>query len=119
MGKNEELRVVAFGDGSGVPPGDVRNCLVGLIGRKKQAEAFNYRFEGGDLSDHSVGNIIIIAALADMTGSFCEGVDREEVEALNVRLQEANLLSVNAEAGVRHDPARFAEEVCEAALVRF
>ena len=54
-----------------------------------------------------------------MTGGFCEGVDREEVEALNVRLQEANLLSVNAEAGVRHDPDRFAEEVREAARVRF
>src|SRR5215210_9453127 len=47
------------------PPGDVRNCLVALAGRKELAEVFNYRFEGGgDLSDHSVGNIII-AALAD------------------------------------------------------
>src|SRR3712207_5344493 len=43
------------------PPGDVRNCLVALAGRKKLAEVFNYRFEGGgDLSDHSVGNIIKI-----------------------------------------------------------
>jgi uncharacterized cofD-like protein len=58
------------------PPGDVRNCLVALAGRRRLAEVFNYRFEGeGDLSDHSVGNIII-AALADMSGSFCEGVDQ-------------------------------------------
>src|SRR5919206_3747801 len=58
------------------PPGDVRNCLVALAGRKKLAEVFNYRFEGGgDLSDHSVGNIII-AALADMAGGFCQGVDQ-------------------------------------------
>jgi uncharacterized cofD-like protein len=58
------------------PPGDVRNCLVALAGRKKLAEVFNYRFEGGgDLSDHSVGNIII-AALADMAGDFCEGEDQ-------------------------------------------
>jgi uncharacterized cofD-like protein len=109
----EELRVVAFGGGTGLPvllrglkdrvgdltavvtvaddggssgrlrqelgvapPGDVRNCLVALAGRRRLAEVFNYRFEGeGDLSDHSVGNIII-AALADMTGSFCEGVDQ-------------------------------------------
>jgi uncharacterized cofD-like protein len=28
------------------PPGDVRNCLVALAGRKKLAEVFNYRFEG-------------------------------------------------------------------------
>src|ERR687895_2912188 len=58
------------------PPGDVRNCLVALAGRKELAEVFNYRFEeGGDLWGHSVGNIII-AALADMGGGFCEGVEQ-------------------------------------------
>lgn len=57
------------------PPGDVRNCLVALAGRKRLAEVFDYRFEGGggELSDHSVGNIII-AALSDMAGDFTEGV---------------------------------------------
>jgi uncharacterized cofD-like protein len=113
MGKYDDLRVVAFGGGTGLPvllrglrdrvgdltavvtvaddggssgrlrqelgvapPGDVRNCLVALAGRKKLAEVFNYRFVGeGDLSDHSVGNIII-AALADMAGGFCEGVEQ-------------------------------------------
>jgi uncharacterized cofD-like protein len=113
MGKYDDLRVVAFGGGTGLPvllrglrdrvgdltavvtvaddggssgrlrqelgvapPGDVRNCLVALAGRKKLAEVFNYRFEGGgDLSDHSVGNLII-AALADMAGGFCEGVEQ-------------------------------------------
>jgi uncharacterized cofD-like protein len=58
------------------PPGDVRNCLVALAGRRRLAEVFNYRFEApGDLNDHSVGNIII-AALADMAGGFCEGVEQ-------------------------------------------
>ena len=59
------------------PPGDVRNCLVALAGRKGLAEVFNYRFEGGggDLSDHSVGNIII-AALSDMAGGFTSGVEQ-------------------------------------------
>ena len=58
------------------PPGDVRNCLVALAGRRRLAEVFNYRFEApGDLKDHSVGNIII-AALADMAGGFCEGVEQ-------------------------------------------
>ncbi|MEW6637909.1 MAG: gluconeogenesis factor YvcK family protein [Actinomycetota bacterium] len=58
------------------PPGDVRNCLVALAGRRRLAEVFNYRFEsGGDLTDHSVGNIII-AALADMAGGFTEGVEQ-------------------------------------------
>src|SRR3712207_3238823 len=113
MDRVEDLRVVAFGGGTGLPvllsglrdrvrdltavvtvaddggssgrirqelgvapPGDVRNCLVALAGRRRLAEVFNYRFEGGrDLSDHSVGNIII-AALSDMAGGFCEGVDQ-------------------------------------------
>jgi uncharacterized cofD-like protein len=58
------------------PPGDVRNCLVALAGRRRLAEVFNYRFEGGvDLRDHSVGNIII-AALAEMSGDFCGGVEQ-------------------------------------------
>src|SRR5919106_2575438 len=113
MSRSEDLRVVAFGGGTGLPvllrglrdrvgalaavvtvaddggssgrlrqelgvapPGDVRNCLVALASRRKLAEVFNYRFEGGgDLSEHSVGNIII-AALADMAGGFCEGVEQ-------------------------------------------
>src|SRR5918998_1960237 len=113
MGGHEDLRVVAFGGGTGLPvllrglrdrvgdltavvtvaddggssgrlrqelgvapPGDVRNCLVALAGRRRLAEVFEYRFEApGDLNDHSVGNIII-AALADMAGGFCEGVEQ-------------------------------------------
>ena len=58
------------------PPGDVRNCLIALAGRKRLAEVFGYRFEGGgELADHSVGNIII-AALSDISGGFCEGVEQ-------------------------------------------
>jgi len=58
------------------PPGDLRNCLVALAGRRSLAEVFDYRFEGGvELRDHSVGNIII-AALADISGGFCEGVEQ-------------------------------------------
>ena len=113
MGRADDLRVVAFGGGTGLPvllrglrdtvgdltavvtvaddggssgrlrqelgvapPGDVRNCLVALAERRGLAEVFNYRFEApGDLNDHSVGNIII-AALADMAGGFCEGVEQ-------------------------------------------
>jgi uncharacterized cofD-like protein len=58
------------------PPGDVRNCLLALARRRELAEVFDYRFEGGgELSEHSVGNIII-AALSDMAGGFCEGVEQ-------------------------------------------
>jgi uncharacterized cofD-like protein len=58
------------------PPGDVRRCLVALAERRRLADVFEYRFESGvELRDPSVGNIII-AALADMSGGFCEGVER-------------------------------------------
>lgn len=58
------------------PPGDVRRCLVALAARRHLADVFEYRFESGaELHDHSVGNLII-AALTDMSGGFCEGVER-------------------------------------------
>ncbi len=57
------------------PPGDVRRCLVALAQRRGLAEMFEYRFEGGvELRDHSVGNLII-AALAEMSGGFAQGVE--------------------------------------------
>jgi uncharacterized cofD-like protein len=58
------------------PPGDIRRCLVALADRRGLAEVFEYRFEGGaELRDHSVGNLII-AALAEMSGGFAEGVQQ-------------------------------------------
>jgi uncharacterized cofD-like protein len=112
MRSTGDLRVVAFGGGTGLPvllrglkdrvgdltaivtvtddggssgrlreelgvapPGDVRNCLVALAQRNELAGVFNYRFTAGDLTDHSMGNIII-AALADMGGGFYEGVEQ-------------------------------------------
>lgn len=56
------------------PPGDVRRCLVALAERRELADVFEYRFEsGGELRGHAVGNLII-AALAEMSGGFLEGV---------------------------------------------
>lgn len=47
---------------------------MALAGRRRLAEVFDYRFEGGvDLRDQAVGNIII-ATLTDISGGFCEGV---------------------------------------------
>lgn len=45
-------------------------------------------------------------------------VDREAVERLGVRLREADLLSDDVGASIRHDADRLAKAVCEAALVR-
>jgi uncharacterized cofD-like protein len=54
-----------------LPPGDVRNCLVALGDPDSElARVFQYRFSAGEgLAGHALGNLII-AALADIDGSF-------------------------------------------------
>ncbi len=58
-----------------LPPGDIRNCLVALSEEDSTlAELFQYRFSAGEgLAGHALGNLII-AALADITGSFSEAI---------------------------------------------
>ena len=55
------------------PPGDLRNCLVALSTRDELAELFQHRFDGGALTGHTVGNLII-AALTEATGDFALAV---------------------------------------------
>jgi uncharacterized cofD-like protein len=53
-----------------LPPGDVRNCLVALADTEPlMRELFQYRFEQGELSGHSFGNLFL-AALQQTTGDF-------------------------------------------------
>jgi uncharacterized cofD-like protein len=59
-------------DRGGLPPGDLRTCLLALAGTGDRpfARLFAHRFEGaGELGGHAVGNLIL-AALADMEGGF-------------------------------------------------
>lgn len=57
------------------PPGDVRNNIVALAKEDLLGKLFSYRFSSvGDLSGHTVGNIIM-AALTRMTGSFGKAVE--------------------------------------------
>lgn len=66
-----------------LPPGDVRRALVALSGASDTLrELFNYRFETGDLRDHSFGNIFL-TALEKMTGSFGDAV-KEAARVLNI-----------------------------------
>lgn len=52
-----------------VPPGDIRQCLLGLSNADKELkEIFSYRFESGQFKGHTVGNIIL-ASLEKITGS--------------------------------------------------
>lgn len=52
------------------PPGDLRRCLVAL-GEPDSvwAQAYEHRFEAGELEGHALGNLII-AGLAATTGDF-------------------------------------------------
>ncbi len=52
------------------PPGDIRKCLIALTSDGSiWRDLFEYRFEGADVSGHSLGNLII-ASLSDLTGDF-------------------------------------------------
>lgn len=52
------------------PPGDIRKCLIALTPEESVwRRLFDYRFEAADVVGHSLGNLII-AALAEIEGSF-------------------------------------------------
>src|SRR3989344_21191 len=56
------------------PPGDLRQCLVGLSYTEEHLkQLFNFRFESGELKGHTAGNIIL-AALEKITGSVDEAL---------------------------------------------
>lgn len=50
-----------------LPPGDLRMALAALARDRELAELLQYRFTRGDLSGHSLGNLIIVA-LQDLSG---------------------------------------------------
>lgn len=57
------------------PPGDVRRCLLALTPDPSLwSELFAHRFTQGDVSDHSLGNLILVA-LTDLFGDFATAVD--------------------------------------------
>jgi len=60
-----------------LPPGDARNCLAAMASDPEGAPArlFSYRFPLGEgLAGHALGNLVI-AALADIEGSFPAALD--------------------------------------------
>ncbi len=57
-----------------LPPGDVRQCLVALSDSPKVRDMFQYRFDSGTLSGHTLGNMLL-SGLERMTGDFTEAVE--------------------------------------------
>lgn len=61
------------------PPGDVRRCLLALAPEPTLwSELFAHRFEGGDVHEHSLGNLIL-AALTDLFGDFRSAIATAEM----------------------------------------
>ncbi len=63
-----------------LPPGDIRNCLVAMSADENglAARMFQYRFPHGEgLAGHALGNLVL-AALADITGSFPAAIEHAE-----------------------------------------
>jgi uncharacterized cofD-like protein len=60
------------------PPGDVRRCLLALTSEPSLwSELFAHRFQGADVNEHSLGNLIL-AALTDLYGDFAKAVETAE-----------------------------------------
>ena len=72
-GSSGRLRGMGF-----PPPGDVRRCLLALTPEPSLwSELFAHRFTGGDVAEHSLGNLIL-AGLADLFGDFDTAVTTAE-----------------------------------------
>jgi len=66
------------------PPGDIRNCLVALAKEENlMSSLFLYRFDRGDVSGHSFGNLLI-AALSEITGDFISAI-KQASSILNIK----------------------------------
>ncbi len=61
-----------------LPPGDIRRIIAALSDHLHGTEMMNYRFKGGSLDGHTLGNILI-AALEKIEG-FRDG--KEEIEKI-------------------------------------
>lgn len=56
-----------------MPPGDVRQCLAALAADEELARAFSFRFHGGELGGHALGNVLL-AGLEKQRGNFIDAV---------------------------------------------
>jgi len=83
------------GDYGMLPPGDIRNCLVALADKESlMEELLQYRFRGGELKGHNLGNLLL-AALNDVAGGFHEAVEGlSKVLAIRGRVLPVTLQNV-------------------------
>lgn len=89
----------------GLPPGDLRNCLLALTanGGSEFARLFGHRYEGaGGLAGHSVGNLIL-HALAEQHGSYLRALEVAGMMLGSLgRVVPVSLQTVHLEAETRN-----------------
>jgi uncharacterized cofD-like protein len=89
-----------------IPPGDIRNCLVALADAEQEmTDLFQYRFrEGGSLSGHSMGNLIITALVEQARGDFEEAINiASKVLAIRGQVMPSTLDHVGLHALLDND----------------
>lgn len=110
-GLEELTAIVAVADDGGssgrlrqefniLPPGDIRNCMVGLAEDDKLlTRLFCYRFPGGgELGGHSFGNLFL-TALSGITGGFLEAIRcSSELLGIKARIFPSTLANVRLAA---------------------
>ena len=87
-----------------MPPGDIRNCLVALANTEPIMEKLlQYRFKEGSLDGQNFGNLLI-ATLAEITGSFEEAVHvTSKVLAITGKVLPVTLEDVHLRATFEND----------------
>lgn len=95
-----------------LPPGDVMRCLVALSTQDKLMRSLmDYRFEGGTLKGHRLGNLLL-SALEKTTGSFQSAVERaSDILRTNGRVIPSTLDQVHLMAQVGSDIIRGEEAI--------
>ncbi len=79
-----------------LPPGDIRNCIVALSENDDDLRSFmDFRFEKGDLTGHSLGNLMLLAA-AEVYGDFKIAVEKVN----NLLSMRGRVLPISAETMV-------------------
>ena len=110
-----------------LPPGDIRNCLVAMAEDEDglAARVFQYRFpDGGDGHvGHALGNLMLAAA-ADLTGSFPDAIEhaskylRARGDVLPSTLADVYLHGIDREGGAHSGQAILAAAPHPLARVR-
>ncbi len=89
-----------------IPPGDIRNCLVALADSEQEMQyLFQYRFkDGGSLSGHSMGNLIITALVEQAKGDFEQAINiASKVLAIRGQVMPSTLDHVGLHALLDND----------------